>query len=435
MALPPNLSAAQSATGTPAGKQNFLFPFILVTSLFFYWGFIHNLDPVLIPHLRRAFNLNTVQASLVDSAVYIAYFIMAIPAGIIMKKYGYKTGILMGLSLFAGGCFLFVPAANTMQYAFFLAALFIVACGLTILETAANPYATILGDPATSTQRLNFAQSFNGLAAFLAPILGGKFILSQNPIADTQLAAMTTQVRDAYLHQETATVKMPYIVLGSAILIAFIIFFFTKLPDIKDNEEKEKTSFLHTFRHKHLKWAAVAQFFYVGAQVCILSLLILFATRVAGITEKAASFYSSAAGLAFMLGRFAGTFFMRYITPAKLLSINAVICILLCLVTIFGSGVITLYAIIATTFFMSIMFPTIFALGIEDIGADTKSGSSLIIMAIVGGAILPPLFGYITDKTHNIQYGYIVPLLSFAVVLYFGLKGHQHTEKAVEVLH
>jgi len=435
MALPPNLSAAQSATGTPAGKQNFLFPFILVTSLFFYWGFIHNLDPVLIPHLRRAFNLNTVQASLVDSAVYIAYFIMAIPAGIIMKKYGYKTGILIGLSLFAGGCFLFVPAANTMQYAFFLAALFIVACGLTILETAANPYATILGDPATSTQRLNFAQSFNGLAAFLAPILGGKFILSQNPIADTQLAAMTTQVRDAYLHQETATVKMPYIVLGSAILIAFIIFFFTKLPDIKDNEEKEKTSFLHTFRHKHLKWAAVAQFFYVGAQVCILSLLILFATRVAGITEKAASFYSSAAGLAFMLGRFAGTFFMRYITPAKLLSINAVICILLCLVTIFGSGVITLYAIIATTFFMSIMFPTIFALGIEDIGADTKSGSSLIIMAIVGGAILPPLFGYITDITHNIQYGYIVPLLSFAVVLYFGLKGHQHTEKAVEVLH
>jgi MFS transporter, FHS family, L-fucose permease len=435
MALPPNLSAAQSATGTPAAKQNFLFPFILVTSLFFYWGFIHNLDPVLIPHLRRAFNLNTVQASLVDSAVYIAYFIMAIPAGIIMKKYGYKTGILMGLSLFAGGCFLFVPAANTMQYAFFLAALFIVACGLTILETAANPYATILGDPATSTQRLNFAQSFNGLAAFLAPILGGKFILSQNPIAEAQLAAMTTQVRDAYLHQETATVKMPYIVLGSAILIAFIIFFFTKLPDIKDNEEKEKTSFLHTFRHKHLKWAAVAQFFYVGAQVCILSLLILFATRVAGITEKAASFYSSAAGLAFMLGRFAGTFFMRYIKPAKLLSINAVICILLCLVTVFGSGIITLYAIIATTFFMSIMFPTIFALGIEDIGADTKSGSSLIIMAIVGGAILPPLFGYITDKTHNIQYGYIVPLLSFAVVLYFGLKGHQHTEKAVEVLH
>jgi FHS family L-fucose permease-like MFS transporter len=435
MALPPNLFAAQSATGTPAAKQNFLFPFILVTSLFFYWGFIHNLDPVLIPHLRRAFNLNTVQASLVDSAVYIAYFIMAIPAGIIMKKYGYKTGILMGLSLFAGGCFLFVPAANTMQYAFFLAALFIVACGLTILETAANPYATILGDPATSTQRLNFAQSFNGLAAFLAPILGGKFILSQNPIAEAQLAAMTTQVRDAYLHQETATVKMPYIVLGSAILIAFIIFFFTKLPDIKDNEEKEKTSFLHTFRHKHLKWAAVAQFFYVGAQVCILSLLILFATRVAGITEKAASFYSSAAGLAFMLGRFAGTFFMRYIKPAKLLSINAVICILLCLVTVFGSGIITLYAIIATTFFMSIMFPTIFALGIEDIGADTKSGSSLIIMAIVGGAILPPLFGYITDKTHNIQYGYIVPLLSFAVVLYFGLKGHQHTEKAVEVLH
>ncbi|MFC0773958.1 L-fucose:H+ symporter permease [Terrimonas alba] len=416
-------------------NKKYLFPFILVTSLFFFWGFVHNLDPILIPHLRRAFSLNTLQASLVDSAVFIAYFLMAIPAGLIMKKYGYKTGILIGLAFFAVGCFLFVPAANTMKYAFFLGALFIVACGLTILETAANPYATILGPPETSTQRLNFAQSFNGLAAFLAPIAGGHFILADNPLSDAEVAAMSEQARNTYLLAETSTVKLPYIILGIAILVVAAIFYFTRLPDIKEADEKEKDGFFHAFRHKHLTWAVVAQFFYVGAQVCILSFLILFATKAAGVNEKEASYYSGAAGLAFMVGRFAGTFLMKFIEPPKLLAIYSVICMLLSLVTIFGSGIITLYAVIGISFFMSIMFPTIFALGIQDLGADTKSGSSLIIMAIVGGAALPPLLGFIADKTDNIQYGYVVPLICFAVVLFFGLKGYKHSEKAVEVLY
>ena len=416
-------------------SKKYLFPFILVTSLFFFWGFVHNLDPILIPHLRRAFSLTTLQASLVDSAVFIAYFLMAIPAGIIMKKYGYKTGILMGLSLFAIGCFLFVPAANTMQYAFFLGALFIVACGLTILETAANPYATILGAPETATQRLNFAQSFNGLAAFLAPIAGGYFILSDNPAGKIQLDAMSDQTRNAYLLAETSTVKLPYIILGCAILLAAGIFFFSKLPDKRDDEEIEKAGFLHAFKHKHLSWAVITQFFYVGAQVCILSFLILFATKAAGVSEKEASYYSGAAGLAFMVGRFAGTFLMKFIPPPKLLSWYSVMCMLLCLVTIFGSGIITLYAVIGISFFMSIMFPTIFALGIQDLGVDTKSGSSLIIMSIVGGAVLPPMLGFIADRTNNIQYGYIIPLLCFVVVFYFGVKGYKHSEKAVEVLY
>jgi len=433
MALPSNPATIQSAPGA-AARNNYLFPFILVTSLFFFWGFIHNLDPALIPHLRRGFSLNTVEASLVDSAVYLGYFIMAIPAGILMKKYGYKTGILLGLSLFAIGCFLFVPAANTMQYAFFLAALFIVACGLAILETSANPYATVLGKPETATQRLNFAQSFNGLAAFLAPLIGRKFILTKEPLSPETLAAMQVHERNAYLLKETATVKMPYIVLGSAILVMVAIFLFTKLPDIKDSEEKSEGGFLHAFRHRQLKWGVIAQFFYVGAQVCILSFLILFATKAAGIPETEAALYSSFAGLAFMLGRFAGTFFMQFIAPPKLLTIYSVVCMLLCLVTILGTGIITLYAVVAMAFFMSIMFPTIFALGIQDTGADTKPGSSLIIMSIVGGAVLPPLLGYIADKTNNIQYGYVVPLFCFAVVFYFGWKGYKHHEKAVEVL-
>jgi len=430
--------ALASPTNSMAGSstsKNLLFPFILVTSLFFFWGFVHNLDPILIPHLRRAFSLNTVQASLVDSSVFIAYFLMAIPAGLIMKRYGYKTGILIGLSLFAAGCFLFVPAANTMQYAFFLGALFIVACGLTILETAANPYATLLGSPETSTQRLNFAQSFNGLAAFLAPVIGGKIILADSPLDDTALKAMSEQARNTYLLSETSTVKLPYIILGLVILIVAIIFFFTKLPDITDKEEGGKRSVFAALKHKHLSWAVVAQFFYVGAQVCVTSFLVLFATKAAGISEKDASWYSGAAGLAFMMGRFAGTAIMKYVQPPKLLAIYAVACIVLSLVTILGSGIITLYAVIGIAFFMSIMFPTIFALGVKDIGADTKSGSSLIIMSIVGGAILPPLLGYISDKTGSIQYGYVVPLICFAVVLLFAWKGHQHTETATEVLH
>ena len=354
-------------------QTNFLLPFVLVTSLFFFWGFIHNLDPILIPHLRRAFDLTTVQASLVDSAVYIGYFLMAIPAGIIMKKYGYKTGILIGLFLFAAGCFLFVPSADTMQYNLFLTALFVVACGLAILETAANPYATILGPPETATQRLNFAQSFNGLAAFLAPIIGGKFILSSDTGNEAEVSNMTEAARKAYLLSETSTVKMPYIILGACILVVAAIFFLTKLPDKKDEDEDGKHGIMHAFKHKHLTMAVIAQFFYVGAQVCILSFLILFATEAASVTEKEAAWYSGAAGLAFMVGRFAGTFLMRFIAPPKLLAIYAVACMLLTLVTVFASGIITLYAVIGIAFFMSIMFPTIFALGIQDIGARTIS--------------------------------------------------------------
>jgi FHS family L-fucose permease-like MFS transporter len=420
----PSQPVPLASTGQSA-KTRYLFPFILVTSLFFFWGFVHNLEPILIPHLRRAFSLTTLQASLVDSSIFIAYFLMAIPAGMLIKKYGYKTGILVGLGLFATGCFLFVPAANTMLYAFFLGALFIVACGLTILETAANPYATVLGAPETSTQRLNFAQSFNGLAAFLAPLAGRRFILSENPADDATLAAMTDNARKAYLLSETSTVKLPYIILGVTILLVAAIFFFTKLPDIRDKDEVEKKGFLHAFRHPHLTWAVIAQFFYVGAQVCVTSFLILFATKAAGITEKAAAYYSSAAGLAFMVGRFAGTFLMKFVKPPVLLTLYAVICVFLSAVTIFAHGMITLYAVIGIAFFMSIMFPTIFALGTKELGVDTKPASSLIIMSIVGGAILPPVLGKIAVVTGNIQYGYIVPLICFAVVAWYGLSGYK----------
>lgn len=427
-------AGVQAPVASSGGKQKMLFAFIMVTSLFFLWGFIHNLEGILIAHLKRSFRLSYFQASLIDPALYLGYFLMAVPAGLMMKKYGYKTGILVGLALFSTGCFLFIPAANTMMYAFFLGALFIVACGLAMLETAANPYSTILGPPETATQRLNLSQSFNGLAAFLAPLLGGKLILSETTISDKELADMSQSARTAFLHSETASVKLPYMILGIAILVILVIFFFTKLPDIKESEEKEHHSFWHAFRHLHLRWAVLAQLCYVGAQTCILSFLIVYASKVVGISEQEAKNYSAFCGLAFMIGRFAGTFFMRFVAPAKLLALYSAINVLVCLVLIFGKGQVTLYASIACAFFMSIMFPTIFALGIKDIGSDTKAGSSMLIMAIVGGAILPPTLAWVADRTGNFQNGYIVPLIAFAVILYFGIKGHKHTEQATEEL-
>lgn len=408
-----------------SNSKKYLFPFILVTSLFFLWGFIHNFDPVLIPHLRRAFSLTTLQSSLIDSAVYVGYFIMALPAGAIMRRYGYKTGIITGLLLFATGSFLFIPAANTQQYVFFLGALFIIACGLAILETAANPYAALLGSPEKATQRLNFAQSFNGLAVTLAPMIGVKVIMTEG-LPDAQLNAMSAAARKAALASEASSVKTPYLILGCILLVVALFFALTKLPEIKSKEEGQSESVFHALKHRHLSWAVAAQFFYVGAQVCIMSFFILYAMTAVHLSKAEAGRYLGlGCGLAFMIGRFSGTFFMKYVEPPRLLSLYAFINILLCLVVIFGHGMITIYATIGIAFFMSIMFPTIFALGIKDLKSDTEFGSSLIIMSIVGGAFLPPALAYIADHSGNIQYGYVVPMISFAVILYYGLQGYK----------
>jgi MFS transporter, FHS family, L-fucose permease len=406
-------------------KHSTLFAFCLVTSLFFLWGFAHNLDPILIPHLKKSFTLTTTQATLVDSAVFAAYFLMALPAGMLMKKLGYKAGIITGLIFFAIGCFLFVPAANMQSYNFFLIALFVIACGLTILETAANPYATVLGDPESGPQRLNFAQSFNGLAAALAPVIGARIILTKG-YTDEELNAMTATARKVALAAEASSVKLPYIVLGGVLIIVALLFARTKLPQIATAAHGATSkSVFHAFRHRHLTWSVVAQFFYVGAQVSVFSLFILYATQSAGISEIRAADYLGVCGIAFLIGRFVGTALMQKIRPHTLLALYAVINLLLCLVAIFGSGIITIYAVIGICFFMSVMFPTIFALGINKLGADTEYGSSLIIMSIVGGAILPRIFGYISDMTGNIQYGYIVPFGCFVVIALFGYKGYQ----------
>ena len=423
MALPQN--GSQLSSNDSNEKGNYLFPFILITSLFFLWGFAHNLDPILIPHLKKSFTLTTVQSTLVDTAVFFAYFVMAIPAGFIMKKYGYKTGIIIGLLIFAIGSFLFIPAAKTQQYDFFLIALFIIACGLTILETAANPYASLLGDPKTSTQRLNFAQSFNGLACSLAPIIGARIILTKG-YSDLELSAMTTTARVQALAKEAETVIPPYFILGTILVIIAVIFAFTKLPKIQTSSTKATSqSIFHALKHSHLSWGVASQFFYVGAQVSVFSLFILYASKSADLSEVKAADFLGVCGFAFLIGRFIGTFLMKFITPERLLAIYAAINIALCLVAITAHGMITVYTVIAICFFMSIMFPTIFSLGIKDLGGDTEYGSSLIIMSIVGGAILPRVFATIGEASGNIQFGYVVPLISFLVIMLFGLRGYK----------
>jgi MFS transporter, FHS family, L-fucose permease len=408
-------------------KPNYLIPFILVTSLFFLWGFASNLNGILIPHLRKALQLTNMQSTFVDTAIYMAYFLAAIPSGIFLKKFGYKKGFIAGLLVFSIGAFLFVPAANSRTYGIFLLGLFIIGCGLTMLETAANPYATKLGDSEQATSRLNLAQSFNGLAAFLAPIIGTAFILSGKEHNADELNLMSEINKIQYFTNEAASVKMPYIVLGIFLLVIAFIFYIIDLPEFDEEENKGNSgSITKALKYRHLAWAVVAQLFYVGAQVCVTSFFVRMAMKGGGIDEKTAGYYLGVYGLLFMIGRFAGTGIMRFIAPAKLLSIYSLICILLSLVAIYADGKNVVIALGGLGFFMSIMFPTIFSLGIKGLKENTKPASSLIVMSIIGGAIFPVIMGKMIDSfDDNIQIGYSVPLVCFFVVLYFGLKGHQ----------
>jgi len=408
-----------------SNKNQYLFPFILVTSLFFLWAFLHNINPILIPHLKKACQLTDTQSSFVDMAVYLAYFSIALPAGWFMHKFGYKKGVLFGLFLYGAGSLLFIPAANAREYNFFLIALFIAAAGATFLETVANPYITKLGDPSTATQRLNFAQSFNGVGAFLAPIIGGEVILSGVELSKEELNKMDPAALNAYLQGEAASVKIPYLIIGLIVFILLALFFITKLPEIKEKNEEASSKFsFSVFRHNHLKWAVIAQFFYVGAQTGVGSFFIRFAKYTQEIPEKRAAFiWGSIAMVGFMLGRFSGTYFMKFIKPAKLLAIYACINIVLLVVGMFTHGNVAVYALMGVPFFMSIMFPTIFAMGITGLGEETKIASSFIVMAIVGGAIFPFLMGRISDATGgNIQIAYIVPAICFVVIAFFAYK-------------
>jgi FHS family L-fucose permease-like MFS transporter len=422
MALGPTSQPTQLS---PAGtRPNYAVPFALVTSLFFLWAFVHNLEPILIPHLKKACQLTDFQSALIDSAVYLGYFLMAIPAGLLMKRYGYRVGILVGLGLYAVGAFLFIPAADTRIYPFFLTALFIVAAGCTFLETAANPYVTILGPPEGATTRINFSQSFNGLGSFLAPYLGGKFILSGIEHTEAELAAMTPAQLDAYLQSEADTIKIPYLVIGAVVLLVALLFVFTKLPEFKRAAGEKKATLASALQHGHLRRGVLAQFFYLGAQVGVTSFFIRFSKFSNGTPEKEAAYFLSLAMLGFLIGRFFGTFLTRYIPAPRLLLIYALLGAGLLTIAVTQQSDLAVWAVMGVPFFLSIMFPTIFSLAIDGLGDDTELGSSLIVMSIVGGAIWPLLMGYLSDQT-TIQIAYLVPLGCLLGIAWYGWRGYR----------
>ncbi len=416
--------SAEKTLAKTDSHQSYLVPFILVTSLFFLWAFVHNLEPILIPHLKKACQLSDLQSALIDSSVYVGYLLMAIPAGLFMKKFGYKKGILIGLALYASGALLFIPAASTRIYIFFLGALFIIASGCAFLETAANPYVTILGKSETATTRLNFSQSFNGLGAFLAPILGGQIILSGIEHSKGELTAMSYQQLNQYLQMEADAVKIPYLVIALVVMSVAALIYFTTMPEVPVEEHRKKTGVFKALKHPQLKWGVVAQFFYVGAQVGVTSFFIRFARYTSNTPEKDAAFWLGMAMFGFMAGRFAGTFLTRFIAPQKLLAVYSFICVVLLTVATFVKSELAMWALLAIPFFESIMFPTIFSLAIQEIKEDTEIGSSLVVMAIAGGAVFPLMMGLISDRS-NIQMAYIVPLICFFVIAWYGMNGYK----------
>ena len=410
-------------------KNKYLVPFILVCTLFFMWAFLHNINGILIPQLKKVCHLTDLQSSLIDLAVYLAYFTAAIPAGLFSHKYGYKKGIVFGLFLYAIGALIFLPAADSRTFPLFLLALFVAASGAAFLETMANPYATILGAPETSEQRLNLAQSFNGLGAVAAPLIGTNFILSGIEHTQKELDVMKANgTLERYLAQEASSLKAPYLIIAVVLVILAIIFIRTKLPEVTETTEQahSTTKFsLSILRFSHVRWAAIGEFFYVGAQAGILGFFIRFAKYTAAIPEKEAGLLQTYALVGFMAGRFLGTYFMRFIKPTRLLSTYAVINIGLVLISLLTHGRIAVYTLMITPFFMSIMFPTIFALGVKDLGEETKMASSFLVMAIIGGAFTPLMMGLISDKTGSIQMAYIMPVICFSFILYFGLQGYK----------
>ncbi|NEU06934.1 L-fucose:H+ symporter permease [Flavihumibacter sp. R14] len=393
-----------------SSTSSYTFPLILVTSLFFLWGMAYGLLDVLNKHFQVTLDITTARSTLLQAAYFGAYFLVALPAGLFMNKFGYKKGIILGLLLYAGGAFLFFPAAQEASFNFFLLALFILASGLTCLETAANPYVTVLGKPDTSEFRLNLAQCFNGVGSFIGPIIGANLFFA-TPDSGGSLDS----------------VKMVYIIIGGVVLIIAGFFFKTPLPEIKETllASDQAIAKKPLFKHRNFTNAVIAQFFYVAAQVGIAALFINYCTEVGqGIDNAEAAYLLSIALILFTAGRFAGTALMKVVSPNKLLTAYALLNVVLCLVVISASSNLSVYALMAIFFFESIMFPTIFALGIKDLGAHTKKGSSFIIMSIVGGALVPYVMGLLTDH-YSISFAYIVPLFCFVIVAWYGWRGYR----------
>jgi MFS transporter, FHS family, L-fucose permease len=416
----------------PITERRYLIPFILVTSLFFLWALGVNLNDILIPHLKKTFNLTDFQSSLIQTAFFGGYFLAALPAGWLMERIGYRKGILVGLGTCALGALLFIPAASIRTYSFFLFALFVMACGQGVLEVAANPYVTILGPPESSERRLNFAQSFNAVGAWVTPYIGKIFILSGIEHSAAALATMTPEQWQIYSASEAKRVTGTYLAIAGIFLFVAVLIYFAHLPEVREatgealaEPEAAPPTHASIWHYKHLIRGVITEFFYVGAQVGVTSFVIRFTQRVLpGTPEKTAANYLWWHLFGFMIGRFAGSAIMKRVAPARLLGIFSTSATICAVIAIFMTGTVSVWAVVLLGFFDSIMFPTIFALSIKNLGIYTKLGSSLLVMSIIGGAIVPAVMGYISDRS-SIQAAFSVPLVCYAIVIYFSFSGYK----------
>ncbi len=427
---------------------SYLIPFALVTSLFLLWGCAHGLIDVLNKHFQDFLGVSKAKSGFLQFALYGGYFFMAIPAGLIMKKYGYRKGIIFGLLLFAVGAYMFIPAAHIQTFWFTLVCLFVIACGLTCLETAANPYTTVLGPKERASQRINFSQSFNGMGWIIGPTIGTYFILS-HPAGSSV--------------NQFAVISVPYIIVGSVVLFVAFLFMRTKLPEINEGDLLEGTGKAvksSMWQYSHFKFAVVAQFLYVAAQTGINSFFINYVVDIFKLNNflefmQSSSFgqnimnfvisfgalkenveietlYNTMAGLIlafggfglFWIGRLTGSLLLNWFKPNRLIAIYGIINVITMTVVVMQLGYVSLIALFVTYFCMSIMFPTIFALGIKDLGEHTKKASSYLVMGVAGGAICPPIMGYIADVSY-MAIGFIIPLVCFAFIAFFGWRGYR----------
>jgi FHS family L-fucose permease-like MFS transporter len=430
--LNPTPAVANIETGqdhhAPLVPKGRLLPFVLVTALFFLWGVPNNLNDILIRQFMKSFEISRLQAGLVQSAFYMGYFLLALPAGQIMRRAGYKTGILIGLCLYGAGCILFWPAAIVAQYWFFLTALFVIASGLAFLETAASPFIIQLGPAESAAQRVNFSQAFNPLGSISAVLIGSRFIFSGIELKPAQIATLQAQGQyQAYLRSETLRVIVPYLALGAvvlfwAILIARTPFPHTGLDYSRNTIEKDTSKPL--WARKHFVFAVLAQFLYVGAQVGTWSYLIQYVQSYTGLGERNAGYWLTGALVAFTTGRFVSTWLLRFVHASRLLCAFAIINAVICATVVLRPGWLGVGLLVAESFFMSMMFPTIFALGVKGLGTRTKTGGALIVMSIIGGAALTPVMGRLADVA-GVARAYAVPAACFVGIALYAWFGSQ----------
>jgi MFS transporter, FHS family, L-fucose permease len=415
------VSAASTASSTNYGAM------AMVTTLFFMWGFLTSLNDILIPHLKAIFDLNFAEVLLVQFTFFSGYFVFAFPAGKLVEHIGYQKTMVIGLLIMAVGAFLFVPAASVPSFPFFLTALIILAAGITALQVSANPYVSVLGPPQTASSRLNLTQAFNSLGTTIAPYFGSVLILSAAPLAVADIHALAPGALREYLQHEAATVKVPYIGIGIALLALALVIARFRLPAIKDAEHVSAEDLRRAgsiWKRGHLVKGALGIFLYVGAEVAIGSFLINYFSQpdTGAMTQKSAGFYLSLYWMSAMVGRFIGAAVLKTVRTGPLLGWVALVAFVLVSTSMLSYGWIAVWTIILVGLFNSVMFPSIFTLGIAQLGPLTGEGSGLLIAAIVGGAIVPELEGMLADKI-GIHHAFVIPALCYLYIAFYGFVG------------